>query len=267
MPDQKITTEIQGDQSELESPQQVPILTYHHIWSDDDPCPLPAVAGKYCGHIRRSHFEQQMFYMAEQGCIPITHRELGAWIVNNDPIPRPAVLIDFDDNRLNVFQNAFPILQEFGWPATVFVISSLAADGKTPWGISGTTSMRWEELDVVLNENWLVGAHTRTHPMLDELYADSNGLYKMKEEIVGSKTDIETNLGVSVNHFAYPEGRGHLVAEHIVVEHFEGSRLWNHDGMPVYNNKHINRHRLVANNVSEITSEAEFSRLIDGASR
>ena len=127
--------------------------------------------------------------------------------------------------------------------------------------------MGWNELDMILNENWLVGAHTRTHQILDELCDDPNGMSKVKEEIVGSKTDIETNLGISVNHFAYPEGRGHLVAEHIVTAHFKGSRIWDPDRMPVYNNKHSNRYRLVANNVSEITSKAEFSRLIGGISR
>ena len=253
----------QGNKLNSHEQRRVAILTYHHVWADEDPCPLSAVPGTYCAYIMLSHFEQQMSFLTEHGCSVITHSELIAWLVEDEPIPERAVLIDFDDNRLNVFDNAFPILRSFGLPATVFVLSSPANDAQRPWGRSGSLSMGWEELGIVVGAGWLIGAHTRTHANLDELYGEPSGPAKVKEEVVGSKSDIEANLGVSVKNFAYPEGRTRPEIEQLVSQHFEAARLWKPAGPFVYNTKQTERYRLVANNISALTSEAAFHQLID----
>ena len=54
-----------------------------------------------------------------------------------------------------------------------------------------------------LSENGVeIGAHTKSHPILSTL-----DLNQVKEEITGSKSYLEAMLGLTVSHFAYPNGR------------------------------------------------------------
>lgn len=245
------------------SPQRVAALCYHRVYSDDDTSAPPVQPGTYCGHVRRSRFERQMHYLAKQSCSVITYVDLVAWLVNDQSLPERAVLIDFDDNRLGVIENAYPILRVYGWPATVFVISSLA-DGKSPWGPTDYPAMDWRQLECLVDAGWLIGAHTRTHPLLDELYAEPDGLEKVEAELAGGKADIEDRLGISVKHFAYPSGRSRPEVEEMVALHYESARLWNAGGPFVYNTKQTNRYRLEANNINELMDETAFHRLVDG---
>lgn len=52
-----------------------------------------------------------------------------------------------------------------------------------------------------------VGSHTRTHADLNEL-----DLAQAREQIAGSKRELENTLGYEVRHFCYPYGR--FGAEH-----------------------------------------------------
>lgn len=77
------------------------------------------------------------------------------------------------------------------------------------WGIEIPASppyeyrpMTWVQLRALAAEGFEVGAHTRTHPILSRVAPE-----QLQDEIVGCKEQIERHLGVSVRHFAYPNGR------------------------------------------------------------
>ncbi len=53
-------------------------------------------------------------------------------------IPDRAVVITFDDGLACAYENAFPVLQEYGYPGTVFVISGLL--GGTIIGVRNSVS-------------------------------------------------------------------------------------------------------------------------------
>jgi peptidoglycan/xylan/chitin deacetylase (PgdA/CDA1 family) len=60
----------------------------------------------------------------------------------------------------------------------------------------------WEQikgLDFTILE---IGGHTRSHPNCENLVSD----LELESEILGSKTDIEKNIGCEVTHFCYPAG-------------------------------------------------------------
>jgi peptidoglycan/xylan/chitin deacetylase (PgdA/CDA1 family) len=63
-------------------------------------------------------------------------------------------------------------------------------------------SMTWAQLRALAAEGFEIGAHTRTHHIFSRL--DRN---RLRDEIAGCKEHIEQNLGVAVQHFAYPNGR------------------------------------------------------------
>ncbi len=91
----------------------IPILTYHRVHPDHETT-VPDDQGR----VNLGEFRRQMEYLVAQGVKTVTHHDLAGWLHGGEALPDRPVAIDFDDNRLNIFENAFPILQEHGFRAT-----------------------------------------------------------------------------------------------------------------------------------------------------
>lgn len=99
----------------LETPHtaNVPILLYHHL-SLTDP------ESSTCLH--PDTFARQMDLLEANGYTPVDFDALIAFVEQGIPLPEHPVVITFDDGYLSNYEYAFPILQEHGYPATIFAI-------------------------------------------------------------------------------------------------------------------------------------------------
>jgi len=61
--------------------------------------------------------------------------------------------------------------------------------------------LRWEEAAEMAAGGIEFGSHTATHPILTRISEQ-----RIREELQGSKTEIESRLGIPVNAFCYPNG-------------------------------------------------------------
>ncbi len=120
--------------------------------------------------------------------------------------PKPHVCITFDDAFENLLENALPILDSLGIPATVFAVPGNL--GRTPqWRISpshpehGERIMTAEHLRGISAGNITIGSHTLTHPALTELSAE-----QIRWELAESKRNLEEMLGRPVVDLALPHG-------------------------------------------------------------
>lgn len=122
------------------------------------------------------------------------------------------VAITFDDGYRSVLQLGLPILQELGWPATIFVPTDfVGSEEPMSWpGIdrwlggeheSELLPLAWSELAHLASLGWEVGSHTCSHPRLSEL-DDERLAYELGE----SKAVCELHLGGSCRSLAYPYG-------------------------------------------------------------
>jgi peptidoglycan/xylan/chitin deacetylase (PgdA/CDA1 family) len=59
--------------------------------------------------------------------------------------------------------------------------------------------LSWDELRRMVRAGHTVGSHTLSHPNLAHV-----GPAELKSELVGSRQRLERELGVPVEHFAYP---------------------------------------------------------------
>ncbi len=116
------------------------------------------------------------------------------------------VCVTFDDAFENLLENALPILDSLGIPATVFVVPGNL--GRTPqWRISPSHPehkeriMTVEQLRGICGENITIGSHTQTHPVLTELSAQ-----QIRWELAESKRNLEEMLGRPVVDLALPHG-------------------------------------------------------------
>ena len=102
-------------------------------------------------------------------------------------------IITFDDGWKSQYENAKPILDEFNFKATFYLVCDY---------IGNENRLDWEEIAILQNEGHGMGAHTMGHANLDNIPIDSQ-----RYEIVESKKCLEDN-GIEANSFAYPFNSG-----------------------------------------------------------
>ena len=71
--------------------------------------------------IRVDQFRQQMEYLRDGGFSVIPLAELMAYLSGNQALPPKAVVITVDDAYRSIYEVAYPLLSEYGFPFTVFV--------------------------------------------------------------------------------------------------------------------------------------------------
>jgi peptidoglycan/xylan/chitin deacetylase (PgdA/CDA1 family) len=161
---------------------------------------------------RPKAFKQQMAYLKKAGYEVVALDELAHYMISTNETnqqiqpakPHKFVVITFDDGYLDTYENALPILDKFNYTATVFIVSGLVGK-RNQWirdeEYPERPLMGWREIDELKSWGITIGSHTINHRRLSTL--DFEGA---KNEIEGSKKFLEDNLGIAINHFAYPYG-------------------------------------------------------------
>jgi peptidoglycan/xylan/chitin deacetylase (PgdA/CDA1 family) len=170
---------------------KVPILMYHYISIP------PEDADKYrIGlSVAPEDFRQQMAYLAENGFSTITFEDLSRAIAEKQVLPDKPVIITIDDGYHDNYENAFPVLQEYGFTATIFLLTDPIDQGNPNY-------MTWAMIEEMAAAGIQFGPHTKTHP-------DLRGLSRAKLiwQILGSQETVAAHVGYMPRYFAYPSGR------------------------------------------------------------
>jgi peptidoglycan/xylan/chitin deacetylase (PgdA/CDA1 family) len=161
-----------------------PILLYHHISRPDSP-----TTSTY--YIPPEDFEIQMKALHDWGYTSISISQLVEAILHGARLPNRPVVITFDDGNLDVYTNAFPIMQEYGFTGVMYiVVNELHADGY----------MGIDQIQEMAAAGWEVGSHSMTHAPLSDAHE------RLNFEIYQSRIDLQGALGLPVRSFAYPYG-------------------------------------------------------------
>lgn len=151
----------------------------------------------------------QLRHLAGRGYVGLTFSEAERRREAGD-LPERTVVVTFDDGYASNLRAA-PILEECGYPATVFVVTAFVESGRplSWYGIDGDSApadigelapLRWDELRGLREAGWEVGSHTVTHPLLTTLDPDRG-----QAELLTSRASIRDRLGIC-DSLAYPYG-------------------------------------------------------------
>jgi len=189
-------------------PGTIAILTYHSL--DDSGCVLstsPRI------------FAEQMRALHELGVSVVPLRDVRR-ALDGAATSKNLVAITFDDGFRSVYEHGLPILQRFGFAATVFLVTDYC--GKTnswpsqPLRVVRRPLLRWVEVREMSEAEITFGSHTRTHPDLRTVTTRD-----AEEEMVASKKTIEDATGRPVDALAYPYGAFNDSVKRLAAAHFD----------------------------------------------
>ncbi len=178
--------------------KKIPILMYHSISHSAAP-KLKQFA------VPPSLFAHQMSYLYQQAYTPITVTQFVTMrSQRNAVLPERPVVITFDDAFADFYVEALPVLQRFGFPATLYVPTAFI-NGTSCWlereGAAGRSMLTWQQLREISAQGIECGAHSHKHLQLDILPSTV-----ARDEIILSKRLLEDHLRQEIFSFAYPYG-------------------------------------------------------------
>lgn len=163
-----------------------------------------------------------MSFLAQSGYSVLSLSRVLTLKNSQEEFPEKTIAITFDDGFKNFFDSALPVLQTYGFPATVFLITGRCGkDNYWPGQLSGIPRLEmldWNDVEMAANQGIEFGAHTVTHPNLAHLSKE-----QYAEEILESKAIIKDRVGDEVKYFAYPYGVFTQEIHHFVGENFEAA--------------------------------------------
>src|SRR2546423_7572428 len=144
----------------------VPVLMYHKVGS-------PVIGRRDIFlNVGADDFRRQMRALARLGYRARPFREVVESVVCRRPLPPRTFAVTFDDGFRCVADTAAPVLAEYSFPATVFVVSG-GVGGVNRWDPAPRRPhlplLDWEDLRRLAACGWGIGGHTRSHPHLDSL--------------------------------------------------------------------------------------------------
>lgn len=175
----------------------IPILMYHQI---DAPPPRGTPLRGLI--VDPTSFAWQMRMLRLLGYQGLSMRDLEPYLKGEKQ--GRVVGITFDDGYQNNLLNALPVLKKNGFTATCYGVSSMIG-GTNRWDhgiVAQKPLMTIEDWQTWRDAGMDVGSHTRTHADLSQISAD-----EAREQIAGSKKELEEMLGCEARHFCYPYGR------------------------------------------------------------
>ena len=192
---------------------RVPILTYHNVLSSQslfDQNLLEPVTDR---DISAADFEAALKQIRAKGITPISLDQLTKHLSTGIPLPPKPILLTFDGGYIGHYQSVYPLLKEFGYPGVFAVypgeiqnsakshlswkqLKTMATDPLITIASHGLTPSLKPSLAPSLTPNLTpISTPTDLQPLPDD---------RLQAEVVESKRQLETKLGIPVRYFVYP---------------------------------------------------------------
>ncbi len=165
---------------------RLPVLMYHHIQTKE-----AATADKQTAlTVYTDIFRNQMQYLKDRGYNIVTMNDLIGFFDSGAAIPPKSVLLTFDDGYQDFYTDAYPILSQLGFHATMFVPTGL---------MENPDYLTWSEISG-MNGIILFANHTWSHKNVRVSTST------MQYEISTADTQLSQHGFNSPKVFAYPYG-------------------------------------------------------------
>jgi peptidoglycan/xylan/chitin deacetylase (PgdA/CDA1 family) len=171
----------------------VPILMYHRIavLNGDEPAVTVGLT------VDPGEFQLQMAWLHDHGYHTISQLQLFQALEEGKPLPEKPIVLTFDDGYRGIATVAAPIMSQFGFVGTAYVITDRIAESRK----TAPTWLTWPQLRILEQRGWDIGSHTVSHTEIPHMSADA-----AMKTLRQSRFALERHLGHPVQWFCYPAG-------------------------------------------------------------
>lgn len=177
---------------------RIPILMYHSISDDSDENVHPyyqtnTLPERFEEHLQFLHKNRYSVTSLREAVKRLEQKSSRSSVEKNEK----SVVLTFDDGYADFHTHAFPLLQKYGFTATVFLPTGII-DHKVK-GLRGKNHLSWKNVAELHDNGIEFGSHTVTHSLLRTKNDD-----ELDFELRKSKREIEEVICLPVNAFSYP---------------------------------------------------------------
>ncbi len=184
-----------GNAQPVDGTIRVPVLMYHYIRVN----PVASDRLGYGLSVTPADFAAQMEWLVKNGYHAVFPSELTAAITQRAPLPTKPIVLTFDDGYRDFYDQAWPVLKQYGLKSSSAVITNSADKGDR----GDLQYMNWNMIKELDQSGMVeIASHTQSHPDLTRM---STG--QRWAELSQSKALIEEQLGHPCATFIYPSGR------------------------------------------------------------
>lgn len=172
--------------------QSAVIILYHHV-AEDTPASTSISPADFDAHLR---------YLRDNDFNVIALDRMIDSLRSGQSLPEKSVVITFDDGYSSIFDEAFPMLQAYGYPFTLFLSTEPIDDGLSNY-------MTWDQIREMSGAGVIIANHMVDHPyMLEARDNESIGqrLDRLRADLLKAEGRIEQETGQSHRFLAYPYG-------------------------------------------------------------
>jgi peptidoglycan/xylan/chitin deacetylase (PgdA/CDA1 family) len=226
----------------------VVVLAYHRV-GDRTNSPVDMSA---------SMFRRQLAHLAASANTVSLDEGLDVLSVQPHTSTFPSVLT-FDDGTSDFVDVALPMLVEFKVPATLY-LSTAFVDSRERYPADGVP-VSWNGLREVVSTGLVtIAAHTHNHTLLDRCDAET-----ARSELDTCNDRIAAELGIDVEHFAYPKAlRASGAIEAEVRRRYRSAAV---AGTRANNPRTFDPHRLLRSPIQRADGWDGFIRKLEGGMR
>jgi peptidoglycan/xylan/chitin deacetylase (PgdA/CDA1 family) len=190
------SADVQGPLTQDDPGNSATVLIYHRFGEERYPSTNVSVKA----------FREQLTYLQTNGFQVLPLATLYDFLAEKRPLPEKAVAITIDDGYKSVYQHAWPLLQSFGYPFTVFLY--VKATDNRHWDYMTWNQVRELQAARVDFQNHGYGHHrfsSRPEEMNEQEYREW-----IQADFVKSTTIMTRELGVRPRFLALPYGEYNL---------------------------------------------------------
>ncbi len=178
---------------------RVPVLMYHRVG-------IPPDAASMDLTVSPADFEAQVKYFKDLGYKTVSLQQVYDALTGTVQLPGKPIVFTFDDGYQDVFTNAVPILEKYGYFGTFAIATNLL--GRPTYAV-------WDDVITAVKLGMEIVSHTENHlDLSNPIYSEAD----LHREIFDSKKILEQKLGTVISFFVYPYGKYNYHVSELLVQ-------------------------------------------------
>lgn len=166
---------------------QIRALIYHHFGREDT---YPSTS------VSVEQFEKHLAYLKKNDYTVLTLGSALDRLYSEAGLAEKTAVITIDDGYRSVWENARPMLDKYGFPATLFISTA---------NVGGSSHMNWKEIQKLENQGFEIGSHSHSHEYFLNKPRDQIA-EAFEADLKKADEQFRKHLGHVPDLYAYPSG-------------------------------------------------------------